>query len=145
MTIALKNIMYRSRRMFQQQPKQTKSANHEGTFSERQPEQTKSADTSSATSTTPHGALITQDVVFRYIAFLDLKDFANTARTCRTWSRAAKSVGNTYWRTIAGSRWPEWAAAIEAELGKKYDFKSACKEKLRDEDSPCLNGMKMRL
>jgi len=153
MTMVLTNILYRLRRIFQQQQQQqteqtsafvkTRSANHEGTFSQRQPKQTKSADTSSATriSSTataperaPHRALVTQDVVFRCLSFLDLKDFANTARTCRAWSWAAKNVGNTYWRTIACSRWPEWAAAIIAELGKKYDFMSACKEKLRDED-----------
>ena len=96
------------------------------------------AGSSSSPSTSPpallvHGALATEDVASRYLSFLGLNDFAAAARTCLAWSRAAKSVGNPYWRAIAKSRWPEWAAAIEAELGKKYDFKSACKEKLRDE------------
>jgi len=82
----------------------------------------------------PHPALVDTDVFCRYLSFLDLKDFATVSRTCRAWRRGTHIVGNTYWRAIAHSRWPDYAAAIEAELGKEHDFQSACKEKLCDED-----------
>jgi len=78
----------------------------------------------------PPTALVTHDVFFRYLSFLDLKDFATVARTCRTWREGTQSVGNTYWRAIAHCRWPEWATAIDAEVGRRHSFKSACKQML---------------
>jgi len=85
-------------------------------------------------STGPHEVLVIEDVVSRSLSYLGLAEFAAGARTCRAWSESAKSVGNAYWRTIAHSRWPEWATRLESEAGTTYDFRSACKEQLRTEN-----------
>mmetsp|Transcript_25869 Transcript_25869/g.56756 ORF Transcript_25869/g.56756 Transcript_25869/m.56756 type:complete len:489 (-) Transcript_25869:1364-2830(-) len=107
-----------------------------------QREQAKS--TARSSSPPPHDALVTEDTVSRTLSFLGLKDYATGARICRAWSGAAKSVDNasSYWRDVAHCRWPDWAAMIEAELGTKCDFKSACKEKLRDEDHQLIDAWK---
>ena len=87
-----------------------------------------------ASPTLPHGALETEVIIIRSLSFLDLPDFSAGARTCRAWSLSAKCTGNAYWRAIARFRWSKWATAMEAELGKSYDFRAACKDKLRDEN-----------
>mmetsp|Transcript_22588 Transcript_22588/g.49033 ORF Transcript_22588/g.49033 Transcript_22588/m.49033 type:complete len:389 (-) Transcript_22588:136-1302(-) len=91
--------------------------------------------TGETSSTGPHEVLVIDEIASLTLSFTGLAEFASGARTCRTWSRAAKSVDNNayFWLGIVRSRWPAEARYLESEVGPAH-FKSACKEKLRDED-----------
>jgi len=85
----------------------------------------KQSATCETSSTGPHEAVLLEEIVSHSLSFLGLAELAAGARTCRTWSRAAKS--ETCWLAIACSRWPEWATRLESEskVGMVFDFKSA--------------------